>query len=96
MFVHCCIACVCVVGMADKQAVGWGGGRSPPPQIIDTILAERGVRRSKKSGWPSSALQSDPLHPTHSARNAVKQAAGSIYSYTSPCDFFFLLCNNRL
>lgn len=57
---------VCVVGRAGKQALGREGGRTPSTQIIDTILAERNASRSKKSGWWSSALQSDPLHPTWS------------------------------
>lgn len=52
-----------------------GGGRTPPPPIIDTILAERNEIRSKKSGWWGSALQSDPLHPTESAENTQTQAA---------------------
>lgn len=42
----------------------WEGGRTPSTRIIDTVLAEADASRSKKPGWWSSALQSDPSHPT--------------------------------
>lgn len=82
---------VCVVGRAGKQALGWEGGRTPSTQIIDTILAERNASRSKKSGWWSSALQSDPLHPTRSGekRTETRLPGTRLYLFVQlyPCLF---------
>lgn len=90
---------VCVVGRAGKQALGWEGGRTPSTQIIDTILAERNASRSKKSGWWSSALQSDPLHPTWSGekRTEARLPGTQLYLFVQlyPClliFFFFFFC----
>lgn len=65
-FAHNCTLCLCVcvwlTGLINRQGVG--GGRTPTPQIIDTILAENNASCSKKTGWWGSALQTDPPTPS--------------------------------
>lgn len=86
---HTTVLCVCVwlTGLINRQRVG--GGWTPLPQIIDTILAVNDASCSKKPGWWGAALKTDPPPPlsfytahTHTYTHTGSMGQSSVFSYT--------------
>lgn len=103
LWVHVCVcAFVCVVGRADKQAVGWEVEGVHRLRLLTQFWQNAAPGAPRKSGWRglSAAIWSPPSdvqRRKNTQRQAARDTALSILiARPAPFFFFFPVCNNQL
>lgn len=86
--------CVCVVGRADKQAMGWEVEGLHRLRLLTQVW--QNVTQRAPRNLAGGAQRCNLIPSTEKHTETGCQGHSSIYSYNSPCAFFFLLCINQL